>query len=99
VEAQVTSIRVRTIAAIVISAVAVFGLIAYGAQSAEAKVAKGPAGLKFYKPPKDIPRQHGTLIWARKAGGLVPLANARYTKLSSTPPARRRASATPSPDP
>jgi predicted esterase len=45
------------------------------------KVTKGPPGLKFYKPPKEIPARHGTLIWARKAGGLVPLQNARYTKL------------------
>ena len=47
------------------------------------KPTKGPKGLKFYKPPKKkkLPKQHGTLIWARKATGLVPLANARYTKL------------------
>ncbi|HEY6636832.1 MAG TPA: lipase family protein [Solirubrobacterales bacterium] len=48
---------------------------------AQAKVTKGPKGLKFYKPPKKLPKQHGTLIWARKATGLVPLADARYTKL------------------
>jgi hypothetical protein len=46
-----------------------------------AKVTKGPKGLKFYKPPKKLPKQHGTLIWARKATGLVPLADAKYTKL------------------
>jgi fermentation-respiration switch protein FrsA (DUF1100 family) len=69
------------------AALASFALLLYGSQGAEAKVAKspkvtkGPKGLKFYKPPKELPRRHGTLIWARKAGGLVPLANARYTKL------------------
>jgi pimeloyl-ACP methyl ester carboxylesterase len=53
-----------------------------GGTVAEAKVAKGPRGLAFFKPSKkDIPMKHGTLIWARKAGGLVPLENARYTKL------------------
>jgi hypothetical protein len=44
-------------------------------------VAKGPRGLAFYKPPKDLSGPHGRLIWARKAGGLVPLENARSTKL------------------
>jgi pimeloyl-ACP methyl ester carboxylesterase len=75
------SVRVRMTLAI--AAAALGGLLLTGplASGAAAKVQKGPAGLKFYKPPKDIPKQHGTLIWARKAGGLVPLANARYTKL------------------
>jgi predicted esterase len=51
------------------------------AKTKHAKVTKGPKGLKFYKPPKKLPKQHGTLIWARKATGLVPLADAKYTKL------------------
>jgi dienelactone hydrolase len=38
-------------------------------------------GLKFYAPPKSIPNQHGKLIWARKAGGVVPLQAAASTKL------------------
>ena len=69
------------------AALASLALVLHGAQGAEAtvaksaKVTKGPKGLKFYKPPKKLARRHGTLIWARKAGGLVPLANARYTKL------------------
>jgi pimeloyl-ACP methyl ester carboxylesterase len=71
--------RVRTCAAIA-AAVLTLGLLA-GSAGAEAKVAKGPRGLAFYKPPKDLPGPHGTLIWARKAGGLVPLENARSTKL------------------
>jgi acetyl esterase/lipase len=43
---------------------------------------KGPAGLKFYTPPKTMPKAgHGKLIWQRKAGGSVPLKNAAATKL------------------
>jgi pimeloyl-ACP methyl ester carboxylesterase len=70
----------------VIGLAALFLVVAF-AQRAEAKaknqseVTKGPKGLSFYKPPKDLPKQHGTLIWARKASGLAPLADARYTKL------------------
>ena len=68
-------------------ALAAFLLIAAGSQRAEAKakphstVAKGPKGLKFYKPPKKLPKAHGTLIWARNATGVVRLQDARYTKL------------------
>jgi pimeloyl-ACP methyl ester carboxylesterase len=68
-------------AAIAGLALGALGLLPLNSVHVEAKVAKGPKGLAFYKPPKDLPKQHGTLIWARKAGGLVPLANARYTKL------------------
>jgi pimeloyl-ACP methyl ester carboxylesterase len=75
------SLRVRMTVAIAALCLAAIGLLAYHSQSAQAKVAKGPKGLAFYKPPKNLPKQHGTLIWARKAGGLVPLANARSTKL------------------
>ena len=76
--------------AIALAAIALAALIVFAATSQRAdakakqesaKVTKGPKGLKFYKPPKKYSKQHGTLIWARKAGGLVPLANARYTKL------------------
>jgi pimeloyl-ACP methyl ester carboxylesterase len=68
-------------------ALAAFLLIAAGSQRAEAKatshstVAKGPKGVKFYKPPKKLPKAHGTLIWARNATGVVRLQDARYTKL------------------
>jgi pimeloyl-ACP methyl ester carboxylesterase len=65
------------------------------AKAKQAKVTKGPKGLKFYKPPKKPPKEHGTLIWARKASGLVPLADAKYTKLvlysSRTPQGARTA--------
>jgi len=43
-------------------------------------VTKGPAGLKFYTPPKKTPKAHGKLIWARKAGGVVPLKSGAWTK-------------------
>src|SRR5512132_723555 len=83
--AQAVSLPARraiALAAIALAAVIVF---AAASQRAEAKgdavVRKGPKGLSFYKPPKGIPKQHGTLIWARKATGLVPLADAKYTKL------------------
>jgi pimeloyl-ACP methyl ester carboxylesterase len=45
------------------------------------RLRRGPAGLKFYKPTRPIPNQHGKLIWARNAGGVVPLENAKSTKL------------------
>jgi predicted esterase len=78
------SLRVRIGFALAALAAALLVMAATVTNSAEAKapkVTKGPAGLKFYKPPKEIPAQHGSLIWARKAGGLVPLQSARYTKL------------------
>jgi acetyl esterase/lipase len=75
------SLRVRTTLAILAVAIGALVLFAGIASRAEAKARKGPAGLKFYKPPKKIPRRHGSLIWARKASGLVPLSDARYTKL------------------
>ncbi|HMY26085.1 MAG TPA: lipase family protein [Solirubrobacterales bacterium] len=58
-----------------------------GADAAAKKTKKkkgpkqGPAGLKFYSPPKKLPTAHGKLIWQRKAGGSVPLKSAASTKL------------------
>jgi pimeloyl-ACP methyl ester carboxylesterase len=87
-QAHVAAPRARTSVALVAIVMAALLLGAAASQSAaakaktkHAKVVKGPKGLKFYKPPKKLPKQHGTLIWARKATGLVPLADARYTKL------------------
>jgi pimeloyl-ACP methyl ester carboxylesterase len=88
-QAHAVSDRVRKTLAMALIAVAALLLLAACAQRADAKakgnghakVTKGPSGLKFYKPPKKLPKQHGTLIWARQAKGLVPLADARYTKL------------------
>jgi alpha-beta hydrolase superfamily lysophospholipase len=80
-----------TILAGVLAALAALGLAFAG--GAAAKVRSGPAGLAFYHPPKSLPGGHGTLIWARKAGGLVPLENAASTKLvlytSITPQGKR----------
>jgi dienelactone hydrolase len=100
--AHAVSLRVRrtiALAAVALAAVIVFVASAQLADAKAkpklAKVTKGPKGLKFYNPPKKLPKEHGTLIWARKAGGLVPLANARYTKLvlyaSRTPQGARTA--------
>src|SRR5262245_10539363 len=88
--------------AVVVALFALAGLLLFAAftQRTEAKakkasVVKGPKGLAFYRPPKRLPNQHGTLIWARKAAGLVPLADAKYTKLvlysSRTPQGTRDA--------
>jgi alpha/beta superfamily hydrolase len=70
--------RPRVLAAVVAGVTAI-ALMA--AATATATVRTGPAGLAFYHPPKSLPDGHGSLIWARQAGGLVPLANAASTKL------------------
>jgi alpha-beta hydrolase superfamily lysophospholipase len=66
-----------------------------GKRAGDEKVEKGPSGLRFYKPPKGYSKTHGDLIWARKAKGLVPLADAKYTKLvlysSRTPQGQKTA--------
>jgi alpha-beta hydrolase superfamily lysophospholipase len=86
--AHATSLRAPKL--IVLAIVCLTALFVFVActQQAEAKatkghatITKGPKGLKFYKPPKKLPKQHGTLIWARTASGVVRLQNARYTKL------------------
>jgi pimeloyl-ACP methyl ester carboxylesterase len=85
--ADVASLPVRR--TIAIAALAVAGLLVWtaGTPSADAKaktkrvkVTKGPKGLKFYKPPKRLPKNHGQLIWARKTKGLAKLTDARSTK-------------------
>jgi dienelactone hydrolase len=85
--AHAVSLRTRRIIALALIGAAAVLLLAVDSQGAEAKakpkhvkVTKGPKGLKFYKPPKKLPKRHGTLIWARKATGLVKLSGARYTK-------------------
>src|SRR4249919_3621658 len=87
-QAHAVSLRVRrTLAMAIVALAGVLLFVAFSQQAdakakkEQSKVAKGPKGLSFYKPPKGIPKQHGTLIWARKATGLVPLADAKYTKL------------------
>ena len=88
--ARIASLRVRTTAAIAAFAIGMVALIGTSAEAPAAKqkkgadqdkVVKGPKGLKFYKPPKPIPKAHGELIWWRGATGVAPLADARYTKL------------------
>ena len=87
--ARAVSLRVRkSVAIAVIGMAAMFAFVA-STQQADAKskskgaatVTKGPKGLKFYKPPKNIPGRHGTLIWARNATGVVRLQDARSTQL------------------
>lgn len=84
-------LRTRVLAALAAATVAAIALL--GASSADAKLRTGLAGLAFYHPPKSLPGGHGTLIWARRAGGLVPLAKAASTKLvlytSITPQGKR----------
>ncbi len=58
----------------------VLAACAVGAPAAGAKVAKGPSGLAFYEPPKELPSGEGKPIWARRATGLVPLEGAAWTK-------------------
>ncbi len=41
------------------------------------KPAKGPAGAKFYTPPKHIPAKHGSLIWQRKDTGITLIPGAK----------------------
>ncbi len=72
-------LRRTRVLAIVLASAAAIALVA--ATTAAGKVRTGPAGLHFYHPPKSLPDHHGTLIWARPAGGLVPLARAASTKL------------------
>ncbi len=86
------------LAAMAIAIVSIFVVSTLSAGIADAKgknVRKGPSGLAFYKPPKKTPKQHGKLIWARNAGGLVPLESARVTKnvlyTSKTPLGKRTA--------
>jgi pimeloyl-ACP methyl ester carboxylesterase len=84
-------LRTRVLA-VVTAGVAAIALLAAGA--ATAKVRTGPSGLGFYHPPKSLPHGHGKLIWARNAGGLVPLAKAASTKLvlyTSVAPRGKRA--------
>jgi dienelactone hydrolase len=96
------SLRIRSAIAIAAVAVAALLLLAVGSERAQAKakpkhakVIMGPKGLKFYKPPKKLPKRHGTLIWARKARGPVKLAGAKSTELvlysSRTPQGARTA--------
>ena len=57
-------------------------LAALPVAGAEAKVRKGPAGLKFYSPPHAlVAGKHGTLIWARKLTGAAALRGGAASRL------------------
>ena len=59
-----------------------FGGLASFASAGTVTAPRGPSGLAFYNPPSHLPSgPHGTLIWQRPAGGLVPLTTAAHTKL------------------
>ncbi|MEA2481789.1 MAG: hypothetical protein QOJ07_3711, partial [Thermoleophilaceae bacterium] len=52
-------------------------LVAAVPAAASAKVATGPSGAAFYKPPKKLPgSHHGDPIWARKLTGGAALTSA-----------------------
>jgi pimeloyl-ACP methyl ester carboxylesterase len=71
-------IRTRGLVGTIVAVAALAGIATSGTAAA---APRGPAGLGFYDPPKALPGGHGALIWARKANGLVPLANAASTRL------------------
>jgi pimeloyl-ACP methyl ester carboxylesterase len=56
-------------------------LVAPASAAKPDKPAKGPAGAKFYTPPKGFSKKHGTLIWQRKAKGITPITNAKSNTL------------------
>ena len=80
-----TDARTRINGSVVLAAVGaalLIGLFA-GTSAGEAKpwkVKKAPAGLAFYKPPKNLPPQHGKLIWSRKANPTVTLTSGAWTR-------------------
>jgi pimeloyl-ACP methyl ester carboxylesterase len=77
-------LRSRLLTALVATAVAAVGLGGFAtfASAGVGTAPRGPGGLAFYNPPSILPEgPHGTLIWQRPAGGLVPLTSAAHTKL------------------
>jgi pimeloyl-ACP methyl ester carboxylesterase len=66
----------------VATAVAAVGFGGLATFASAGTTQRGPTGLAFYSPPSNLPSgPHGTLIWQRPAGGLVPLTSAAHTKL------------------
>lgn len=57
------------------------------------KPRKGPAGLAFYKPPKKLPKGHGSVIWTRPAPSASPVPGVKSTRrvlyTSTTPQGKR----------
>ncbi len=54
------------------------GLVA--ATAADAKTKEGPSGAAFYKPPKNVPKGHGKVIWQRDSTKLAPIQGAKVNK-------------------
>ena len=54
------------------------GLVA--ATAADAKTKEGPSGGAFYKPPKNVPKGHGKVIWQRDSTKLAPIQGAKVNK-------------------
>jgi len=76
--------RSRLLTSLAAAAVAAVGFGAFASLASAGTVSapRGPSGLAFYNPPSNLPSgPHGTLIWQRPAGGLVPLTDAAHTKL------------------
>ena len=75
--------RVSGLAAAIALALALFLSLFVNPSASEAKpwkVMKAPAGLAFYTPPKQLPPQHGKLIWSRKANSTVTLTSGAWTR-------------------
>ncbi len=76
------SFRLRLLTGLVATAIAAVGFGAFASFAGASTATRGPSGLAFYNPPSHLPSgPHGTLIWQRPAGGLVPLTDAAHTKL------------------
>ena len=66
---------------------ALFGILVLAAgvlaaPATAATVRSGPAGAKFYSPPKSLPKgPHGTPVWARRLTGKAVLKNAASNRL------------------
>lgn len=71
--------RLRLTLAAVLAALLALSTVAAAAQPE--KPEKGPAGAKFYEPPKKLPKGHGKLIWQRRAKGLAPIDGASSNRL------------------
>ena len=70
--------RLRLLLAAAMAALLALSTVASAARPA--KPERGPAGAKFYEPPK-LPKGHGSLIWQRRATGLAPLDGASSNRL------------------
>ena len=63
--------------AIAVGLCAALGIAGTAEAAEQTYPTKGPGGNKFYKPPKQLPKGHGALIWQRKATGITPVAGAK----------------------